>query len=228
VNAYYNIAEDFLSPVTVIGVAGANPVVRRGDTPIDEVQTAPLGGTVATYLNFGRFDTYGADLGVTYQIFEALSTTLNYSYFDITFDEDNLEENDFNNDGVVNQLDHKVNSPNHKGSIAFNYNGDRFFGSTFFRYVEEYDYFSSFQVAAKTQDLVYRGSPVVEDAPGTDSYNYGPLGGFLSVDLGLGYKVTDDLRFSVQATNLFDTEYREFTASPFVGRLLSAGMRVEF
>lgn len=228
VNAYYNISENFLSPVTVIGAAGANPVVKRGETPIDQVQTAPLGGTVATYVNFGRFDTYGTDFGLTYQFSDALSATFNYSYFDITFDESNLEENDFNNDGVVNKLDHKVNSPNHKGSLAINYNGDRFFGSTFFRAVEAYDYFSSFQVAAETQDLVYRGTPVVEDAPGTDSYNYGPLAGFVTVDVGAGYKVNDHLRFSVQVTNLFNTEYREFTASPFVGRLFSANMRVAF
>lgn len=225
VNAYYNISQDFLSPATTLGVA-----TERGDTPMSEVQNAfgTYGGLVVSYVNFGRFDTYGADLGLTYQLTDALSSTLNYSYFDITYDENNLEENDFNGDGVVNKLDHKVNSPNHKGSLAFNYNGDRFFGSAFFRAVEAYDYFSSFQIAAETQDLTYRGVPVVEDARGADSYNYGPLGGFVSVDVGAGYKVNDHLRFSVQATNLFDTEYREFTASPFVGRLFSANMRVEF
>ncbi len=225
VNAYYNISEDFLSPVTVIGVA-----THRGETPIQEVQPAfgIYNGLVATYVNFGQFNTYGADFGLTYFPTEALSATLNYSFFDIAFDEDNLEENDFNGDGVVNKLDHLVNAPNNKASLAFNYNGARFFGSTFFRYVQEYDYFSSFQIAAETQDLVYRGTPVVEDAPGTDSYNYGPLGGFLTVDVGLGYKISDNLRVSGQVTNLFDTEVREFTASPFIGRLFSISTRYEF
>lgn len=228
VNAYYNISEDFLSPVTAIGggIFSLPPVVQRGDTPIEEFQA--LGGNVLTYVNFGQFNTYGTDFGLTYYVSDAFSTTLNYSYFDISFDEDNVEENDFNNDGVVNKLDHLVNAPNHKGSLAFNYNGSRFFGSTFFRYVEAYDYFSSFQIAAETQDLVYRGRPVVEDAPGTDSYNYGPLGGFLTVDVGLGYKVSERLRVSGQVSNLFDAEVREFTASPFIGRLFSISTRYEF
>lgn len=223
-NAYYNISKNFLSPLTVLGVA-----THRGETPIDEVQ--PLfnvyGGLVASYVNFGEFNTYGADIGLTALLVEDLTATLNYSYFDLSFDENDLENNDFNGDGVVNKLDHLVNAPTHKASLGFNYNGPKFFGTAFFRWVEAYDYFSSFQIAAETQDLVYRGLPVVEDARGADSYNYGPLGGFMQVDVGAGYKVNQQVRVTVQVTNLFDSEIREFTAAPFIDRLISAGVRVE-
>ncbi len=231
VNAYYNQSENFLSPVTVIGVA-----TQRGDTPIQDVQAAYgiYGGLVATYVNFGEFNTYGADIGLTGVIADGLTATLNYSHFGITFDETDLEKNDFNGDGVVNEFDHLVNSPENKGSFAVNLNRPRYFGSVLTRWVEAYDYFSSFQIASKTRPgQTYRGSPIVEDARSTDAFNYGPLGGFVQVDLGAGYRFDAPqlgarLQVSAQVTNLFDTEIREFTASPFIGRLFSVGLRAEF
>lgn len=223
VNAYYNISEDFLSPVTVIGVA-----TERGDTPIEDVQSAynVYGGLVATYINFGKFDTYGFDIGLNYLVNQNITLDFNYSYFDYPIDEDNLE-NDFNGDGTVNKLDLLVNAPKNKASFGFNYNKDKIFGNVFVRWVESYDYFSSFQIAAETQDLTYRGTPIREDARSTDAWNYGPLGGFVNVDLGLGYRITDTLTGSVAVTNLFESEYREFTASPFIGRLYSIELKLD-
>ncbi|WP_425390005.1 TonB-dependent receptor [Ekhidna sp.] len=223
VNAYYNISENFLSPVTVVGVT-----THRGDTPIEDVQSAygVYGGLVATYINFGEFDTYGFDIGLNYLVNQNITLDFNYSYFDYPIDEDNLE-NDFNNDGTVNKLDLLVNAPKNKASFGFNYNKDKIFGNVFVRWVEEYDYFSSFQIAAATQDLTYRGTPIVEDSRGTDSYNYGPLAGFVNVDLGFGYRITDTFTTSIAVTNLFDSEYREFTASPFIGRLYSIELKLD-
>lgn len=225
VNGYYNISKNFLSPLTVLGVA-----TQRGDTPIEEVQPlySVYNGLVASYVNFGEFDTYGFDIGLTAILTPGLSATVNYSFFDITFDENDLETNDFNNDGVINKLDHLVNAPNNKASFALNYDRGKFFGTTFVRWVEAYDYFSSFQIAAETQDLVYRSVPVVEGARSADTWNYGPLGGFTTVDVGFGYRFTPNIQASVQATNVFDAEIREFTASPFIGRLISLGVRAHF
>lgn len=224
-NVYYNISEDFLSPVTVIGVT-----TERGGVPISQVQSGYgiYGGLVATYVNFGKVNTYGADLGLTYAITEALSATVNYSYFDYSVDEDDLEANDFNKDGEVNKLDVLVNTPNNKASLGFNYSSEKWFGTLFVRWVEAYDYFSSFQIAAETQDLVYRGVPVVENARSADTWNYGPLGGFVNVDLGLGYRINKVFTVSGQVTNVFDSEIREFTASPFIGRLYSLEVKASF
>lgn len=215
-NAYYNINKDFLSPVTVIGVA-----TQRGDTPIEEVQSgyAFYNGLVATYINFGKVNTYGADLSLTYSISPKWNLTANYSYFDYSYDEDNMD-NDFNNDGEVNFLDFLINSPTNKFGVGANYRGDKFFASIFSRWVEEYNYFSSYQIASETlPDYTYRGSPIIEDAPSTDSYNYGPLGGFVTFDLNFGYHFSDSFTLSFAATNLFNTEMREFTASPPTGGL---------
>jgi iron complex outermembrane receptor protein len=216
-NAYYNMSKDFLSPVTVVGVT-----TQRGDQPIEEVQSgyAAYGGLVATYINFGEINTYGFDLGVNYALNKSLSVNANYSFFDYSVDENNME-NDFNNDGVVNKLDVLVNSPNHRAGFGINYSGSKFFGTVFTRWVQEFDYFSSFQIAAETQDLTYRGTPIVEDARSTDTWNYGPLGGFVNVDVSLGYRINEKFTVSGQVTNLFDSEIREFTASPFIGRLFN-------
>ncbi len=221
-NAYYNFSKDFLSPVTIVGVT-----THRGDTPIEEVQSGygAFGGLVATYINFGEVNTYGFDLGANYYFNDNLNWTFNYSYFDYSVDEQDLENNDFNGDGVVNKLDILVNAPKHKFGTGLYYRANKFFGNVFVRWVQEYDYFSSFQIAAETQDLTYRGVPIEADARSADTWNYGPLGGFTNVDVGLGYRINDVLTVSGQVTNLFDAEFREFTAAPFTGRLFSVELK---
>lgn len=211
VNAYYNINKDFLGPVTVIGVT-----THRGDTPIQEVQSgyAFYNGLVATYVNFGEVNTYGADLSLTYVFSPQWNMTANYSYFDYSYDENNMD-NDFDKNGEVNFLDFLVNAPKNKGGLGVNYNGSRFFGSVFGRTVQKYNYFSSFQIASETiPGMNYRGVPIVENAPSGDSYNHGPLGGFVTMDLNIGYRVSDKVTLSIAATNLFNQELREFTAAP--------------
>jgi len=221
-NAYYNISKDFLSPVTTFFAES------RGGIPLREVQAdalydlyASIGleGLVATYVNFGQVNTFGADLNLNYYITPELNVYANYSYFDYSVDEDNLEENDFNNDGVVNQLDVLVNAPNNRAGLGLNYSGEKFFGGAYARWVESFNYFSSFQIASETlvddegKPLVWRNFPIVEDARSADTYNYGPLGGFVTVDMNVGYRFNDWLRASVSAVNLFNQELREFTAA---------------
>ena len=222
-NAYYNISKDFLSPLTIIGVA-----TERGGTPISEVQDlfGVFNGLVATYVNFGQVNTYGVDLGFTYYLNPTLNVTANYSYFDYSVDETN-SENDFNNDGMVNFLDILVNAPTHKAGAGLNYSGSQWFGSLFGRWVTEYDYFSSFQIASRTYPgLTYRGVPIVEDARSADTYNYGPLGGFVTVDAAIGYRFSDVVTLSASAVNLFNQELREFTASAPTRGLYTLELRI--
>jgi len=222
-NAYYNISEDFLSPATVVGVTTA-----RGDTPISEVQSGfPFyGGLVASYVNFGKVNTYGFDLGGTYYFTPELSANVNYSFFDYSFDENDLS-NDFDRSGTVNFLDLLVNAPTHKAGAGLNYFGERWFGSVFGRWVQAYDYFSSFQIASRTQPgLNYRGRPIVENARSADSFNYGPLCGFATVDLSIGYRFSPAVTLSFAGSNLFNQELREFTASAPTRGLYTLEFRV--
>lgn len=223
-NAYYNISEDFLSPVTVIGVTTA-----RGDTPISQVQRAfgVYGGLIATYINFGKVNTYGFDLGLTHYFNSKLSGTFNYSYFDYSVDENNAE-NDFNKDGVVNFLDILVNAPTHKFNAGLNYSSSKWFGALFGRWVQEYDYFSSFQIASQTHPgLTYRGVPIAENARSADTFNYGPLGGFVTFDASIGYHVNEKFQVALAASNLLNTELREFTASAPTRGLYTVEFRVQ-
>ena len=222
-NAYYNISKDFLSPVTIIGVAAL-----RGEDSVKHIQAGygAYGGLVATYINFGQVNTYGFDLGATYHFTNELSGTFNYSYFDWSVDETDMA-NDFNGDGVVNFLDILVNAPNHKFGVGLNYSGKKFYANTYMRWVQQYDYFSSYQIASQThEDLTYRGTPIVEDARSTDTYNYGPLGGFATVDLGLGYRISDYFTVGASASNLFNNALREFTASAPTRGLYTVELRV--
>ncbi|MCC8359830.1 TonB-dependent receptor [Salinimicrobium sediminilitoris] len=216
-NAYYNMSEDFLSPL--INISATSPVDTRGSTPIEELIPGSDGSFVLTYLNFGDVDTYGADLGLNYFFNDQNRFSFNYSYFDYSLDEDD-PANDANRDGVVLKTDLPINTPKHKFGLGYYYTGSKFFGSLYGRYVEEYDFFSGINVAAETQrDLLVGGDPVVENARVGRTWNYGPLGGFFNVDLTLGYNFSENWILGASVTNIFDSEVRQFVASPAIGRL---------
>ena len=222
-NAYYNRSQNFLSPAINIATLGRK-VVKRGDTPMSQVVPGtPEAGaaTVLTYVNFGQVDTYGADLGFSYFLSSSLSLALNYSWFGFKLDYSDLK-NDGNKDGKVQDNDLPLNTPAHKGSLALNYSGKKFFGSVFTRYVQAYDFYSGINVAAAANPAL----GVRENARYGRTWNYGPLGGFTTVDVSAGYRLNSYLTASAQVVNLFDTRMREFVASPFIGRLYSAELKV--
>ncbi|WP_426059771.1 TonB-dependent receptor plug domain-containing protein [Hymenobacter sp. B1770] len=229
-NAYYNRSKDFLSPAINIATNGRR-VTKRGNTRITEVVPGtPEAGAAAllTYVNFSQVDTYGADLGLTYYLSNTLSLALNYSRFGFGF---NLDTDDLNNDGnkdgnkdgkVQKEVDLPINTPANKGSLAVNYSGKKLFGSVFTRYVQAYDFYSGINVAAAANPTL----GVRENARFGRTWNYGPLGGFTTVDVSAGYRVNSYLTASAQVVNLFDTKMREFVASPFIGRLYSVELKV--
>jgi outer membrane receptor for ferrienterochelin and colicins len=222
-NAYYNMSKNFLSPAINIATQGRK-VTRRGNTPMSEVipGTPEEGaGFLLTYVNFGEVDTYGADFGLTFAPTQALSFVANYSYFDYKIDKDDLN-NDGNKDGKVNQLDLSINAPKNKFSLAANYSQGKIFGSVFTRWVQEFDFFSGINVAAKADETL----GLKENARFGRTWNYGPLGGFTNVDVSAGYRFNGFFTASAQVTNLFDTQVREFVASPFIGRLFSVELKV--
>lgn len=223
-NAYYNRSQNFLSPAINIATLGRK-VVKRGDTPMSQVVPGtPEAGaaTVLTYVNFGQVDTYGADFGFSYYLSSSLSLALNYSYFGFKLDHSDLK-NDGNKDGKVqDETDLPINTPAHKGSLALNYSGKKFFGSVFTRYVQAYDFYSGINVASAANSTLN----IKENARYGRTWNYGPLGGFTTVDVSAGYRVNSYLTASAQVVNLFDTKMREFVASPFIGRLYSAELKV--
>lgn len=223
VNAYHNTSKDFLSPALNIATNGRT-VTQRGNTPMSQVVPGtPEEGAalVLTYVNFGQVYTYGADFGMTYFANQHLNFVLNYSWFGYNLDKEDLN-NDANRDGRVTDLDLPINTPANKLNFSANYSGKKWFGSVLTRWVQEYDFFSGINVAAATNPEL----GIVENARFGRTFNYGPLGGFVNVDVSLGYRFGKYLTLSGQVTNLFDTDVYEFVGSPFIGRLYSLEMKI--
>ncbi|MBN8683287.1 MAG: TonB-dependent receptor [Chitinophagales bacterium] len=254
-NAYYNLSENFLSPSVNIApdrdffdhdnnpATAAIPRIvgyatQRGSENIGNftavtplIATQPTGeqgaNTLLTYVNFGNVNTYGFDASLSYAFTSALRATLNYSWFGYEIDKTDLN-NDGNRDGRVDVNDLPINTPANKLSLGVNYSSKKFFGSVFTRWVESYDFFSGINVAAKTNEsLIYGGNPVIEGKRVGTSFNNGPLGGFVNVDLSLGYRFGKYLTLSGQVTNLFDSEVREFVASPVISRLFAVEAKID-
>ncbi len=220
VNAYYNMSENFISPLTNIATQGRT-VTHRGDQPISQIPGANP-AVLLTYSNFGKVDTYGVDLGFNYYFTDALRGVLNYSYFGRKLDKADML-NDGNKDGKVLDTDLPINTPANKFTLGLNYTTPTWFGAVYGRYVQDYDFFSGVSTAAKTQDLDGNGTIDIREnsyyAPAR-TWNYGPLGGF-TVDMNVGRNFSNGMTVGVNATNILNADIREFAGSPFIKRLVS-------
>ncbi|MEY4107289.1 MAG: hypothetical protein RL181_1631 [Bacteroidota bacterium] len=253
-NAYHNWSSDFLSPsIDIAPDRGAfvdhdkNPLtpVRqqikgyatlRGDQAMADVVGAagvvalPDGSKgadlVLTYLNFGKVRTYGFDASLNYAFAANLLGVLNYSYFGYDIDTSD-PANDGNRDTKVNASDLPINTPTHKIGVGLNYSTKKLFATAFGRWVQAYDFFSGINVAAASNpSLIYGGMPVLENARVGTSFNYGPLGGFFNLDLGVGYRFNDWFTASAQVVNALNQEVREFVGSPAIKPLYSLELKV--
>jgi len=122
---------------------------------------------------------------------------------------------------VVLESELPINTPANKFNLGLHYTKNKFYGAVYGRWIEDYDFFSGINVAAETQDMDGDGvNEIVENARVGRTWNYGPLGGFV-VDANIGYSLNDNVSLGVNVTNLFDTDMREFVASPAIGRLIS-------
>ncbi len=249
-NAYFNRSKNFLSPAINVATDrelfdhDGNPNtpriprirgygVLRGNQPISEITaTTPLpdgdrgADIVLTYVNFGQVYTYGLDFGLNVNLAKGLSGVLNYSWFGYTLDRDD-PSNDGNRNGVVDENDLPINTPTHKVGAGLNYVRGGFFANLFGRWYNAYDFFSGINVAAHTNEsLLYAGSPVIEGRRVGRSFNYGPLGGQLNLDLSAGYTFKERYTLSAQVVNVLGVQIREFVASPPIGRLYSVELKV--
>ncbi|QCK16876.1 hypothetical protein DCC35_20130 [Mangrovivirga cuniculi] len=224
--SWYSKSRDFLSPA--VSLFQVNPaeltitgeqIIKKGDTDIPE----EYGNLHITYLNYGEVSSYGADIGLTYFINNKFSIGAKYMYFD----SDITDEDKFEDDPALENLAPEtraalrtLNAPNHRANFNFsaaNLFDDKFSASVNVRIVPEYDFRSGQQIATEEG----AGTRV----PGT-LYNYGPLGGFTTVDLSAGYKLSEVFHVGASVTNLFDTEQREFVGSPMIGRLVNVELKI--
>ncbi len=234
VNAYYNISDDFMSPLTNIApnaFVDGTVVTQRGNEPIENF-TAGLapgvldpGAFILTYKNFGHVNTYGLDLGLVYYISNHYNISMNYSYFDYILDKDDMA-NDGNGDGEVTQLDLPINTPKNKLSTAFNVTYDKFYGALLSRWVQKYDFFSGGAAAAKTnKDLIFNGDPVIEDHLVGKKWNYGQLGGFY-MSINAGYRFSKTFSLGAYLNNFVGSGNYEFITAPPVETLYGIELKI--
>ena len=99
------------------------------------------------------------------------------------------------------------------------------------RWVQQFDMYSGSQVATAAGEgkrgLVYGGINPLTSAPRyyTKNYDWGPLGGFTSIDISTGYQFNKMLSIGAGISNLFDTKQKEFVGSPSIGRLFSVELK---
>ena len=213
--AYYNWQENLISPqINVVqpGASQGTVVTHRGDRPIEDFGVAS-GTPVFSYINYGRVNTYGIDIGLNYYFSDRYNLTFNYSFFDYSIDSTD-PNNDVNKDGRVDNFDIAINTPRNKISSAFNGRFNKFYSSVFARWVQKYDFFSGPSVAAATNpNNIYSNYPVVQDQRVGAKWNYGPLGGFY-LSINGNYQITDILNVGIFVNNILGEGNYEFVAAP--------------
>ncbi|OKL41728.1 TonB-dependent receptor [Pontibacter flavimaris] len=220
-STWYSKSENFISPLTAVTpLMGKEKVVLKGDKDVTETAANAL-NYYLTYLNYGDVDSWGTDLGINYYLNDFFSVGAKYSYFNSNItDTDNLD-NDANGDGKVSVSESSLNAAKHRYNFNFTARdlfNKKFFGSVNVRILPEYDFYSGVQIAAR-ENQGRRVAPY--------NYNYGPLGGFTSVDLSAGYKLKEWMTLGASVSNLFDTAQREYVGSPEIGRLYSVELRFD-
>jgi iron complex outermembrane receptor protein len=96
--------------------------------------------------------------------------------------------------------------------------------------VEQYDFYSASQIGTAAGEgargRVYGGMVNGQTRTYLKNFDWGPLGGFVTVDVNAGYQLNSLLRLNMGVTNLFNTDQIEFVGSPSIGRLFMFEMRV--
>jgi len=235
INYYNGRSKNFLgTSQTVLGrilfagnveVTPANPGTVWPDGILRDAQ-------FSTYFNYSSVRVYGADAGLTYSFNKLISLSIKYSWIDSDITKDDIK-NDANGDGYVSLEETSLNAPNHRGLVSLSLQNlckQKMFVNITARTVQQYDFYSGNQIG--TEDgKGSRGRVRWVDRNGQTRYynknfNWGPVGGFITIDLSAGYKVNEMIAVNTGITNLFDTEQIEFVGSPSIGRLIMFELKV--
>ena len=234
---YYGKTKNFLSPATaVLGRA-----LFVGDIPIPSL-AAPgsvnssgilSGAQFLTYFNYGEVSSYGVDLGIKYLFTDNISLSVKYSYFGSDITEDNIK-NDANRDKYVSLEEKSLNAPKNRVSTTLSFQNickGKMFVNLSARILDKYDFYSGSQIGTSagegSRGRVFRGTNPITNQPifSLKNYDHGALGGFTTIDVDAGYKISKMLSLGAGVSNLFDVTQREFVGSPSIGRLYSIELK---
>ncbi len=239
INYYNGLSKNFISPtITVYGrVITANgikvthnPAFAGSARNDDTLRNAQF----LTFFNYGDIRAYGLDFGLHYTFSKFLNASIKYSWFgsDITRD---VSKNDANKDGYVSLEETSLNAPKHRGAILLNFQNlckEKMFVNLSTRLVQQYEFYSANQIGTVagegSRGKVFGGINPENGQPRyyLKNFDHGPLGGFTTVDLSVGYRINKMTSVNIGVTNLFDTKQIEFVGSPSISRLISFEIKV--
>jgi len=236
INYYYGLSKNFLGTskpvlgrILLVGdqeVMQANPGIPWPDSILRNAQ-------FSTYFNYSAVKAYGLDVGLTYSFNKFIRIGINYSWFNSDITDDDMK-NDANDDGYVSLEETSLNAPNHRGLINLSLENlckQRLFINVSARIVQQYEFYSGVQIGTEAGEgkrgKVYGGiDPNGQPRYYPKNFDWGPLGGFATIDLSAGYKLNQMIQLNMGITNLFDTEQIEFVGSPSIGRLIMFELKV--
>jgi outer membrane receptor for ferrienterochelin and colicins len=238
INYYNGLSKNFLgTPKPVDGrilYAGDVRVYSANPGRIDASTGRLSGASFNTYFNYSEVRAYGLDAGLTYSFNKFINLSIKYSWFNSDITDDDIK-NDANGDKYVSLEETSLNAPNHRGMVILNLQNlchQKLFINISARIVQQYDFYSGTQIGTETgkgkRGVVYGGVNPVNGQPRyyLKGFDWGPLGGFTTLDLSAGYKVNQMLQLNLGFTNLLDTNQIEFVGSPSIGRLIMAELKV--
>lgn len=185
-----------------------------------------------TYFNYSSVRVYGVDAGFTYSFNKFISMAVKYSWIDSDITQDDMK-NDANKDGYVSLEETSLNAPNHRGIISLSLQNlckQKIFVNVSARMVQQYEFYSGLQMGTEA-GKGSRGRVEWIDSTGktrtyNKNFNWGPLGGFMTIDLSAGYRINEMMSVNMSITNLFNTYQKEFVGPSTIKRLILAQIRI--
>ncbi len=236
INAYNGLSKNFFSPSVAvsgralsIGNVNATPLFPGQLTTSDSILK---NAQFLTVFNFGDVRVYGVDAGISYSFNRYAELVVRYSWIGSDITKGN-KDNDANKDNFVAADEKSLNAASHKAVAILNLHNlwkERMFASISARFTSSYDFYSGNQISTAAGQGK-RGIVYWVDTTGVQRYylknfDWGPLGGFTIFDVAVGYKFNSQLSASMNITNLFNSEQREFAGSPAIRRLIIFELRV--
>ncbi|HEV8273179.1 MAG TPA: TonB-dependent receptor, partial [Chitinophagaceae bacterium] len=224
INYYDGLSKNFLG--TTKSLAGR--ILNAGDVKVYSASPGSIGSdgklsgaSFFTYFNYSEVKAYGLDAGLTYSFNKFISLSLKYSWFNSDITDDDIK-NDANGDGYVSLEETSLNAPNHRGLINLSLQNlckQRVFVNVSARMVQQYDFYSGVQIGTEAgkgkRGIVYGGiGPNGQPRYYLKNFDWGPLGGFTTIDLSAGYRLNQMTQLTMSITNLLNTNQIEFVGSP--------------
>ena len=238
--SYYNgLSKNFFTPTIIVGGRALHVGSRHvtHDPPsageVDSLTGLLKNARFSTVFNFGDVRVYGFEAGLTYTFNRFVNLSIKYSWIGSDIVKGNIA-NDANRDTIIGPDEKSLNSPVNRLIAILEFQNlckQKMFVNLSARYVSQYDFYSGPYTSTKAGkgkiDTLRLISPGGIERIYPKNFNWGPLGGFTTFDLALGYKFNPMLSVGVNITNLFNTDQREYAGSPSIKRLVMFELKMQ-